>query len=46
MGVRVRRIPVLARAADGRYLRWIGRRASTGRGEGSGGLAFDSALKP
>jgi hypothetical protein len=44
-GVRVRRIPALARAADGRYLRWIARRVSVGRGEGSSGLAFDSAVR-
>lgn len=42
-GVRVRRVASLARAADGRYLRWIARRVSVGRGEGSSGLAFDSA---
>lgn len=45
-GIGVRRLAVLARAEDGRYLRWIARRASVGRGEGSSGLAFDSALKP
>jgi hypothetical protein len=44
-GVRVRRLNVLARADDGRYLRWIARRVSAGRGEGSSGLAYDSALK-
>ena len=42
-GVRVRRVASLARAEDGRYLRWIARRVSVGRGEGSSGLAFDSA---
>jgi hypothetical protein len=45
-GIRIRRLAALARAEDGRYLRWITRRASVGRGEGSSGLAFDSALKP
>jgi hypothetical protein len=45
-GVRVRRVPALARAADGRYLRWIGRRVTVGRGEGNSGLAYDSALRP
>lgn len=45
-GIRVRRLAALARAEDGRHLRWITRRASVGRGEGSSGLAFDSALKP
>jgi hypothetical protein len=45
-GIRVRRVPALARAENGSYLRWITRRASVGRGEGSSGLAFDNALKP
>lgn len=44
-GVRVRRIPVLARHADGSYERWIGRRVLVGRGEGSSGLMFDSAIR-
>ena len=44
-GVRVRRIPVLARHADGSYERWIGRRVLVGRGEGSSGLLFDSAIR-
>ena len=44
-GVRVRRIPALARAADGSYLRWVARRVSVGRGEGSSGLAFDGATR-
>ena len=43
-GVRVRRIPTLARQADGTYQRWITRRVGTGRGEGSSGLAFDSTV--
>jgi hypothetical protein len=42
-GVQVRRVPALARASDGRYLRWIARRTSIGRGQGSSGLAFDGA---
>lgn len=42
-GVRVRRVPVLARRADGSYERWITRRVTTGRGEGWSGLAFDTA---
>lgn len=45
-GLRVRRIPALARASDGRYLRWITRRVSVGRGEGWSGLAFDGAYRP
>jgi hypothetical protein len=44
-GVRVRRVPSLARARDGRYLRWIARRVSVGRGEGASALAYDSAIR-
>ncbi len=44
-GVRVTRIPHLARAADGSRLRWVARRVGLGRGEGSSGLAFDSATR-
>ena len=43
-GVRVRRVPVLARRADGSYARWIARRVSVGKGEGASGLGFDAAL--
>lgn len=43
-GVRVQRIPVLARRVDGTYDRWIARRATVGRGEGASHLAFDSAI--
>jgi len=43
-GVRVRRVPVLARNVDGTYERWIGRRVSVGRGEGSSGFGFDWAI--
>jgi hypothetical protein len=42
-GVTVRRVPVLARRADGRYARWIARRVGVGRGEGASRLAFDTA---
>jgi hypothetical protein len=42
-GLHVRRVPALARAADGRYLRWIAYRVSVGRGEGWSGLAYDGA---
>jgi hypothetical protein len=42
-GVAVRRQPSVARRADGSYLRWVTRRVSVGRGEGSSQLAFDSA---
>jgi hypothetical protein len=40
-GVRLRRVPTLARRVDGSYARWITRRVTVGRGEGSSGLAFD-----
>ncbi len=43
-GVHVARVPVVARRADGSYVRWIARRVGVGRGEGSSGLAFDSAV--
>ncbi|MEP6618804.1 MAG: hypothetical protein ABJE47_05800 [bacterium] len=43
-GVRVRRVPALARRADGSFERWIGRRVSVGRGEGVSGLGFDWAI--
>jgi hypothetical protein len=42
-GVRVRRVPALARRADGSYVRWLARRVDIGRGEAASGLAFDSA---
>jgi hypothetical protein len=45
-GVRVRRLPCLARAADGRYLRWIARRIGVGKGEAASGLQYDSAVRP
>jgi hypothetical protein len=44
-GVRVRRVPALARAQDGRYLRWIARRVSVGRGEGSSALVDDATVR-
>ena len=43
-GLRVRRVPALARRADGGYTLWWGRRIGSGRGEGSSGLQFDAAL--
>ena len=43
-GVHVRRVPALIRAPDGHCVRWIARRVSVGRGEGSSGLAFDAAV--
>ncbi|WP_085316378.1 hypothetical protein [Derxia lacustris] len=42
-GVRVRRVPALARGPLGERLRWIARRVSVGRGEGNSGLRFDEA---
>ena len=45
-GVQLRRVPALARAKDGSYLRWVTRRAYVGRGEGWSGLAFDGAYAP
>jgi hypothetical protein len=44
-GVLVRRVPVLARRADGSYERWTARRVTLGRGEGTSGLAFDAAIQ-
>ena len=43
-GVRIRRVPVLTRRTDGSYTRWVTRRVTVGRGEGSSALAFDSAI--
>jgi hypothetical protein len=40
-GVRVRRVPTLARLTDGTAARWMSRRVTVGRGEGASGLAFD-----
>jgi hypothetical protein len=40
-GVRLRRVPTLARRVDGTYARWITRRVTVGKGEGASGLAFD-----
>jgi hypothetical protein len=43
-GVRVRRVPTLARHIDGSYARWVTRRVTVGSGEGSSGLAFDATV--
>ncbi len=43
-GVALRAVPVLARRADGTYVRWTAYRVRTGRGEVSSRLAWDSAL--
>jgi hypothetical protein len=44
-GVRVQRVPVVARMADGTYRTWISRRARVGRGEGRSNLSFDGAVR-
>lgn len=43
-GVRVRAVPVLARRANGMYVKWASYRVRTGRGEAASRLAWDSAL--
>jgi hypothetical protein len=43
-GVRVRRVPTIARRVDGSTARWVTRRVTIGSGEGSSGLAFDSTV--
>jgi hypothetical protein len=45
-GIVVRRIPQLARTADGRTVLWVGRDKRTGRGEGSSAMRFDIAHPP
>lgn len=45
-GVTVRAVPLVARRADGSYARWVGHRVRVGRGEGSSGLASDTAHEP
>ncbi|MEH3107516.1 MAG: hypothetical protein PGN09_09585 [Sphingomonas fennica] len=42
-GLRVERVPQLARAADGSLLRWTAYRIRPGTGPGASGLAFDAA---
>lgn len=43
-GIALRALPMLARRADGRYVRWTGYRVGTGSGEASSRLAWDAAL--
>jgi hypothetical protein len=43
-GLRLRRVPTVARRVDGSYARWVTRRVTTGKGEGSSGLAFDLTI--
>jgi hypothetical protein len=45
-GLRVRRVPSIARWLDGTPYAWVSRRVDTGRGEGSSGLQFDIAVPP
>jgi hypothetical protein len=45
-GLRVRRIPSMARWLDGSTYEWVSRRVGTGAGEGSSGLQFDIGVPP
>jgi hypothetical protein len=45
-GLRISRVPVVARCVDGTTWAWVGRRVGRGRGEGSSGLRFDIAMPP
>jgi hypothetical protein len=45
-GLRVRRIPSVARWLDGTTYEWTSRRVGTGAGEGSSGLQFDIGVPP
>lgn len=45
-GVRVRRVPMVARRGDGQWRSWTARRVTPGRGEAESGLRYDQALPP
>jgi hypothetical protein len=45
-GLRVQRVPSIARWIDGTPFAWVSRRVSSGQGEGSSGLQFDIAIPP
>jgi hypothetical protein len=45
-GLRVRRVPSVARWLDGMTYAWVSRQVGSGRGEGSSGLQFDIAVPP
>jgi len=45
-GLRLRRVPSIARWLDGTPYAWVSRRVGTGGGEGSSGLLFDIAVPP
>jgi hypothetical protein len=45
-GLRVRRVPSIARWLDGTPFAWVSRRVGSGGGEGSSGLQFDIGVPP
>lgn len=45
-GLRIARVPAVARWLDGTPYLWVSRRVGAGSGEGSSGLQFDLALPP
>jgi hypothetical protein len=45
-GLRIVRVPSVARWLDGTQYAWVSRRVSAGSGEGSSGLRFDIAVLP
>jgi hypothetical protein len=45
-GLRVSRVPSIARWLDGTPYAWVSRRVGPGRGEGSSGLQFDIGIPP
>ena len=45
-GLRIVRVPSVARGLDGTPYAWVSRRAGAGTGEGSSGLKFDFAVPP
>lgn len=45
-GLRIRRVPSIARWMNGELFIWTSRRVGAGGGEGSSGLAFDLAIPP
>lgn len=44
-GLRIKRVPSIARWLDGTPSTWVARQVTTGSGEGSSGLAFDLSLE-
>ena len=45
-GLRMSRVPSVARWCDGTAYGWVSRRVGAGGGEGSSGLRFDIAVPP